>query len=160
MPLENFRTLRVSPGTQWAQNMIAAVQKIEKRTFPATEAFDFDFELKKNNTILMCTFESSKPESEPIAYMVYVRIKRIALLHKICVVEARRHLGIAKWMLKSLQALLQKQGCDELQLWVDENRGAAMRVYSSCGFGPLQKVENYYGPGRTALKMTLEISPG
>ncbi|KAH7125409.1 acetyltransferase-like protein [Dendryphion nanum] len=132
------------------------VHKIEKKSFPSSEAFDFETELKKKNTTLILV---TKPDASinVIGYLVFLRIKRTALLHKICLTEQERGRGVGKILMLSVRTYLEKGGCDNIQLWVDEARTPAKALYQSCGFGEIDQCADYYGPGRTALKMQLLI---
>ncbi|PSN64055.1 acyl-CoA N-acyltransferase [Corynespora cassiicola Philippines] len=135
--------------------VIEKVVKIEKKTFPSSEAFDFDAELRKKNTSMVLVLR--KADSTVAGYLVYLRMKRMALLHKICVVESERGKGIGKCLIHSLRAQLEKGGCQSIQLWVDEARAPARALYKSCEFQQVDRCLDYYGPGRTGLKMQLPI---
>lgn len=70
-------------------DIITWVKIAEKRSFPRNEVFDSDTELTKRNTdMIVILDEKSIPNPKPlIAYSVFTRIQRTALLHKLCVLE-------------------------------------------------------------------------
>ncbi|EDN04096.1 acetyltransferase [Histoplasma capsulatum] len=72
-----------------------------------------------------------------IAYALYVRQRGIALLHKLCVAEPFRGQGVGRQLLTHVIGLQRSQrsgrGCLVVQLWVDEKREAARRLYGSWG---------------------------
>ena len=137
-------------------SIVEKVAKIEKKTFPSSEAFNFDAELKKKNTNMVLAMKEGEPE-QPVGYLVYLRMKRLALLHKICVVEQEREKGVGRCLIHSLHHHLEKGGCTSIQLWVDEARKPARALYQSLGFQQVDRCLDYYGPGRTGLKMQLSI---
>lgn len=140
------------------ENLVSWVKLAEKRAFPRHEAFAFDTELKKHNTELMIILdETLLPSSTAlIAYSVYARHKRTVLLHKVCVLEKYRRQGVARRMLE-----IQKErlgcNCDSIQLWVDEKRKPAICLYAGLGFKEVDRLEDYYAPGRTAIRMLLSL---
>lgn len=136
--------------------LLEKVMKIERKTFPSSEAFDFKTELKKKNTTMLLVFNESDPTTV-VGYLVFLRMKRVALLHKICVVQPMRGNGIGGMLVRTLIEMLQKGGCQIIQLWVDEAREPARALYQGCGFEQVDRCEDYYGPGRTGLKMQLSI---
>lgn len=136
--------------------ILANIIKIEKRAFPSSEAFDFESELRKKNTSIILAVKNTSP-TEPIGYLVYLRIRRLTLLHKICVVEQEREHGVGKCLIHSLRLLLEKGGSEKIHLWVDEARKPARALYNSCGFQQIDRCVDYYGPGRTGLKMQLFV---
>ncbi len=143
--------------TRKKEQILDVIKRVEKRTFPSNEALVFDQELKKRNTFLICVLEeeAARDRNELCAYMVYTRTKRVVLLHKLCVLETHRRKGVARWMLNELYDGMRKSGCGSIEIWVDEAREPAKNLYSSCGFVQVMKVENYYSPGRTGLKMIM-----
>ncbi|KAA8619484.1 acetyltransferase [Pyrenophora tritici-repentis] len=132
------------------------VAKLEKKVFPAIEHFNYDVELKKKNIGLLLVFKESDADTLA-AYLVYQRMKRIAWLHKLCVVEQEREKGLGKSLIHSLRRHMEKGGCHTIFLWVDANRKPARALYNSCGFQQFECRPDYYGPGRTALKLELAI---
>lgn len=142
------------------QQLLTAIKQIEKRTFPTSEAFAFDEELKKRNTTLICATTSSTDDLNLVAYAVYARTKRTALLHKICVVERYRREGVGRSLLTNLRDELILQGCETIQLWVDAAREPARLLYAECGYEEAQRVDDYYGPGRTGVKMIVSLHRG
>lgn len=136
--------------------LVEKVTKIERKTFPSSEAFDFRTELKKKNTTMLLVFSDSDPATV-VGYLVFLRMKRLALLHKICVVQPKRGHGIGGMLVRTIIEMLRKGGCQTIQLWVDEAREPARALYQCCGFEQVDRCEDYYGPGRTGLKMQLSI---
>jgi ribosomal protein S18 acetylase RimI-like enzyme len=132
------------------------VAKLEKKIFPAIEHFNYDVELKKKNTGLLLIFKEEDGE-KLVAYLVYQRMKRLAWLHKLCVVEQERQKGVGKALIQLFRYQMERGGCQTIFLWVDESRQPARALYASCGFQQSERRPDYYGPGRTALKLELII---
>ncbi|KAI9794782.1 MAG: hypothetical protein M1816_002910 [Peltula sp. TS41687] len=146
------------PDPSSKARLLEAVTRMERKSFPTGERLDFEAELKKQNTTLYCLLRDWSKDAEVMAYMVCARVGRKALLHKVCVQEGYRRRAIGSAMIKELQQDLISSVCEELELWVDENRLPARALYSRLRFREIQRLENYYGPGRTGLKMSLELS--
>lgn len=175
-----------------ATAIIERITRLEKRTFPPSEAFEFSLDLwkKKPNTrvIYAKSAELASPSdpspprplqagkkrgvagitttnvgatnntsSNVIAYAVYARAKGIALLHKICVAEPYRGSGVGEQLMAYIEQRLRREGCQCVLLWVDKERAAARKLYTRRGFEEMEAVENYYGNGRTGVKMVLEL---
>ncbi|MCJ1389246.1 hypothetical protein MMC18_002102 [Xylographa bjoerkii] len=138
-------------------DLMDRIQKAERKTFPKGESLDFKQELRKTNTELMVVLFDVDDKKSLAAYMLYARLHKITLLHKVCVLENYRRQGLARNLLSRLRERLQCQGCEKLQLWVDEARQPARGLYESLGFEIVTRAEDYYSPGRTGLKMVLEI---
>lgn len=136
--------------------LAAKVAKLEKKIFPSSEAFDYSVELKKKNIGLILA--SREGSQEPISYLVFQRLKSQAWLHKLATVERERGQGIARCLIHTLCQQMKKGGCRTIVLWVDEARDPARALYVSCGFQQIERLPDYYGPGRTALKMELVIA--
>lgn len=135
--------------------LASKVTKLEKKIFPSSEAFDYSVELKKKNIGLILA--SREGSQELIGYLVFQRQKSLAWLHKLATVEQERGKGIARCLVHSLCQQMKKGGCRTIVLWVDEARNPARNLYTSCGFQEIERLQDYYGPGRTAMKMELAI---
>ncbi|KAE8147248.1 acetyltransferase, GNAT family [Aspergillus avenaceus] len=152
-----------SLGRDQAFEILNQISRVEKKTFPANEAFSFCEELwrkKPNTKVLYATSAASDIRSPLVAYAVYVRQKGIALLHKICVAESYRQQGAGKQLMSYIKQRLQREGCQCIQLWVDKARIAARGLYIKFGFEEREEIANYYAPGRTGIKMILNIDNG
>jgi ribosomal protein S18 acetylase RimI-like enzyme len=133
----------------------AKVAKVEKKVFPSSEAFDYTLELKKKNIGLVLA--SREGSSDLAGYLVYQNMKGTCWLHKLATVEHERGKGVGRCLIHSLCDQMRKGGCRNVVLWVDEARSPARALYASCGFEQVERLPDYYGPGRTALKMELAI---
>ena len=135
------------------------VGKTERKTFPRSEAMEFENELQKRNFELIVIVDDALQTAHPalVGYVAFTRVKGTALLHKVCVLERYRCQGIAS---KALQMHFQKlsaQGCRTVQLWVDMLRKPGKQLYCKLGFAEVQVVEDYYAAGRTGVKMELQL---
>ena len=135
-------------------SLLSHIKQVEKKNFPRNEVFDFDLELKKRNTELTAIIDIN---GAVLGYLVCNRLSKTAMLSKICVGEGQRRSGIARRMLLDLIAKLQSQGCMSIQLWIDEARTPACRLYQSLGFVEVNRVQDYYSPGRTGVKKKLDL---
>ncbi|KAJ5777187.1 Acyl-CoA N-acyltransferase [Penicillium odoratum] len=143
-----------------ALEILAQITRIEKKTFPTNEAFGFGEELwrkKPNTRVLYATQTREGTRPELIAYAVYVRQKGVALLHKVCVIEACRRQGVGQQLMSYIQERLRKEGCQYIQLWVDKAREPARALYSRCGFKEQEEIPDYYAPGRTGIRLVLDL---
>jgi ribosomal protein S18 acetylase RimI-like enzyme len=143
-----------------ALEILGRISRVEKKTFPTNEAFGFGEELwrKKPNTRVLYTTDAAQGRpSDPIAYAVYVRQKGTALLHKVCVIEAYRRQGVGQQLMSYIQERLRKEGCQYIQLWVDGAREPARALYARSGFEEREMIPDYYAPGRTGIRMVLDL---
>lgn len=143
-----------------ALEILGQIARVEKKTFPTNEAFSFGEELwrkKPNTRVLYATQTRENNRSELITYAVYVRQKGVALLHKVCVVESCRGQGVGYQLMSYIQERLRKEGCQYIQLWVDKARDPARALYRRCGFKEQEEIPDYYAPGRTGIRMVLDL---
>lgn len=142
-----------------ALEILNQVSRVEKKNFPANEAFPFGEELwrKKPNTRVLYATRANQGRSEVIAYAVYVRQKGVALLHKVCVIAACRRQGVGQQLMSYIQERLRKEGCQSIQLWVDQAREPARALYSRNGFKEREVIPDYYAPGRTGIRMVVDL---
>ena len=150
------------PINRFRVNLINQIQQMEKKTFPRNEALNFDLELKKRNTEMIAMLDcdvhcESEWEGHLVGYALWSRLQKTTLLHKICVAKQYHRRGIARRMLNILKDRLNRNGCISIQLWVDETRIPATCLYQSLGFIEVDRVEDYYSPGRTGIKMKFDL---
>ena len=156
------RDLRKQDYAMPCPSVMAQIKRAEKKTFPKSEALDFDIELKKQNTemivVLAGKLHSTVGEDALVAaYLVYARSHPSALLHKVCVLEDHQRQGIARGLLCMLKRELRNRGCSQIALWVDEARKPARSLYESIGFRAVDQARDYYGPGRNGIRMTSDL---
>ncbi|KAL2221372.1 acetyltransferase, GNAT family [Thermoascus aurantiacus ATCC 26904] len=154
-----------SLGQKEALDILARIARVERKTFPSNEVFDFSADLwrKKPNTRVIYATGAPPSTGAPsplVAYAVYVRLKGAALLHKVCVVESFRGRGVGKKLMDYIRQRLQREGCQYIQLWVDKARAPARALYTRSGFEEREEVDDYYAPGRTGIRMVLNLERG
>ncbi|KAF1976782.1 hypothetical protein BU23DRAFT_551238 [Bimuria novae-zelandiae CBS 107.79] len=155
---------------------------LEKKLFPSSEAFDYVLELKKPNIGVILAYASPsppspnpksnpsdqnpKPPSTPIptppaenliGYLIFQRLKGVTWIHKLGVVERERRKGIGRRLVEALMWEVKRGGGRKVVLWVDEGREGARALYRGVGFEEGGVVEGYYGVGRGAVKMEVEV---
>ncbi len=81
---------------------------------------------------------------------------RGAELESIAVDPPYRGRGVAEALLQTTIALLHAR---TLRLMVSTENEPALRFYARFGFIRVRKVKRYYGPGRDAWRMRLELGP-
>ncbi|PYH95839.1 acyl-CoA N-acyltransferase [Aspergillus ellipticus CBS 707.79] len=143
-----------------AFEILAQISRVEKKTFPANEAFPFGEELwrkKPNTRVLYVTRAASGARPTLLAYALYVRQRGVALLHKVCVAEVYRRQGVGLQLMNYIRARLQREGCQQIHLWVDKARSPARSLYIRNGFEEREQIPDYYVPGRTGIKMILDL---
>ncbi|PYH40627.1 GNAT family N-acetyltransferase [Aspergillus saccharolyticus JOP 1030-1] len=142
-----------------ALDILAQIARVEKKSFPANEVMSFGEELwrKKPNTRVLYTAASGANPPVVLAYAVYVRQKGVALLHKVCVAESHRRQGVGIQLMQYIRTRLQKEGCQYIQLWVDQDRAPARALYVRSGYAEREAIADYYGPGRTGIRMVLNL---
>jgi len=130
--------------------ILAAIQSLEKRSFPSSESLSIKAEASKRNAHVVY---AQTPSSAIIGYLLYISTSNNMRIHKVCVAEAFRRHKIATRMITRVCVVAEKMG-KEIDLWVDEARIPARGCYAACGFrevGPV--VMDYYGPGRNGIRM-------
>ena len=132
--IKDFSTL--PPKTR--STVADKVAKLERKVFPAIEHFNYDVELKKKNTGLLLVFKEDDTD-KLIAYLVYQRMKRLAWLHKLCVIEQERGRGIGKALIYYLRRQMGKGGCNKIFLWT-KVAGMPERCMSCAAFNSLNAV--------------------
>ncbi|PWY81813.1 acyl-CoA N-acyltransferase [Aspergillus heteromorphus CBS 117.55] len=143
-----------------AFEILAQIARVEKKTFPANEAFQFSEELwrkKPNTRVLYVTRAAASARPTVLAYAVYVRQRGVALLNKVCVAEVYRRQGVGRQLMTYIRARLQREGCQQIHLWVDKARLSARSLYAHNGFEEREQIPDYYAPGRTGIKMVLDL---
>ncbi|KAL4930073.1 GNAT family N-acetyltransferase [Aspergillus undulatus] len=152
-------------GKTQAVEILSQITRIEKKTFPTSEAWPFGEELwrKKPNTRVLYvtrTAQGAQQQRPLVGYALYVRQKGVALLHKVCVAEAFRRQGVGMQLMKYIRSRLQKEGCQYVHLWVDQGRESARSLYIRNGFEEREVLLDYYAPGRHGVKMILDLESG
>ena len=137
--------------------VVDKVAKLERKVFPSSEGFDYNVELKKKNIGLILAFRDGGDADDVAGYLVYQRMKRLAWLHKLCIMENARRQGLGRALVHALQSQMAKGGGEKIHLWVDEHREPARALYDSCGFQQIERRPDYYAIGRAGLKLELPI---
>ena len=135
--------------TKSTNEILTAIQSLERRTFPTSEALDISKETSKRNTHLLYASSASLV----IGYLVYINTSSGLRIHKLCVAQSYRRQGVATRLVDHICQVARTSGKD-IDLWVDEARVPARECYVKCGFMQIgDVVVDYYAPGRNGIRM-------
>ena len=81
-----------------------------------------------------------------------------AEIGNLAVTAARRREGIGRKLMEFALDELKRKGARKVFLEVEDTNAAAMALYGKLGFTEYNRRGDYYGPGRNALLMSMEIS--
>lgn len=182
--MSSILTEKYTPKAKIA-SLLSAIKSAEKKTFPASEVYDFETEIKKQNTTLLVAYrpsttpqstvtasvrkdklkkpkgkappQSSSSETQLLGYALYIRTKTLTRLHKICVLEAFRKQGVGKALVERTIEEVRRSGAQQMDLWVDPQREPARALYKSAGFEDQQLEKDFYCKGRDAWRMSLTL---
>lgn len=139
-------------------SLLLVVKQVEKKTFPASEVFDFDTELSKKTTFCYCAFYRAEDDAPILCgYLVYSRSRALTRINKVCVVKSMQGQGVGTFMMQRTLGSLRSSGAHKIDLWVDQSREIAQRLYRSCGFEEGEALQDYYAPGRNGIRMHMEL---
>jgi len=151
------KELRTLPPSR-RRDILRELQNLEKKAFPANEAFSFTEDLmSKQNYHVLVVQPAHAPETSVVAYAVCAGWNHRLLLHKICVSPAFRGQGIGHHLLEAVAERARRSGCRGIDLWVDESRHVARALYAKHNFKEHDLVPEYYGPCRNGIKMVLDL---
>ncbi len=71
--------------------------------------------------------------------------------------EQYRRRGIVSQLLRLHCEQAKGSGFTRIQLWLDGERTTAQSLYSKVGFDEVERVDDYYAPGRTGIQMVLRL---
>ncbi len=79
-------------------------------------------------------------------------------LHRIMVAESRRREGIARALFLGGLEWGKSLGATQVLLEVDHENAPALAAYQSWGLRPIARRKDYYGSGRDAIVLSVELS--
>ena len=141
-----------SKTSKTTEDIISAIQALERKTFPSSESLQIAQETQKRKTHLLYAQFSI---TTIVGYLIYINTSSGLRIHKVCVTESFRRQGIATMLIGRVVEVARKRGKD-IDLWVDEARIVARQCYTKLGFEEVgEVVTDYYGPGRNGIRMAL-----
>ncbi|MBU2765101.1 MAG: GNAT family N-acetyltransferase [Acidithiobacillus ferriphilus] len=77
----------------------------------------------------------------------------IARIYSIAVIPEHRRMGMARTLLAGAESVAVESGRNRIRLEVREDNAAAIRLYSSVGYGSFDRIEQYYEDRTAAIRM-------
>ncbi|MHB8534224.1 MAG: GNAT family N-acetyltransferase [Sulfuricaulis sp.] len=87
------------------------------------------------------------------AVVLYRRGAKIARLYSLVVHPDHQRRGIARALLRAVEATAVARGCREMRLEVRPKNMPAIHFYQKSGYRITGKIKNFYADGREAFKM-------
>lgn len=121
-------------------------------------------EAKRRNCQLLCAARSHPSERDlpSSAFIVGFALCRVSGLNthllKLAVVPELRRQGVGRALLGAVVADTRQRRGGSLSLHVAEGNAPALALYRSAGFESEGLLQDYYSPGRHALKLRLELA--
>ena len=147
-------------GRQVEDRLLPMINTCERKTFRSSEAMDIKSELKKKNQSLVAVIACDQGTETLVGYLISMRTKpgNSLTLHKICIAPSFRRRGCARMLLRSWIDRVRSTS-SRMHLWVRLDNHPARQLYLSLGFTDGNKVDDYYGTGRSGLHMILDLRP-
>ncbi|MCB1156684.1 MAG: ribosomal protein S18-alanine N-acetyltransferase [Leptospiraceae bacterium] len=133
--------------------------EVENKAFPSDRFTrrNFRYLLSKGNTLTF-VFEEDK---KVLAYgmLLFHSGTSLARLYSIAVVPEAQGKGIAKEMLKNLEAEARERDCISMRLEVRKDNAKAIEVYEKNGYKKFGSILEYYEDGMEALRYEKLLVP-
>ena len=147
---------RLFPSSFWPVHSkeIEVIAELDNLFFPFPWSKKAWLELVENaDSHILITLKDRN--SDCIAFSLWKISELEGLVHllKVLIIPDWRGKALGKSFLQSSLAFFVKNGLFRFYLEVEDNNVSAIRTYESLGFGKLHKALNYYGAGRSAVKM-------
>ena len=94
-----------------------------------------------------------------VAYAVLMRHPRTLRIYSVAVAPDRQGQGLGKALVQDAIELAAGARCDQVSLEVDALDRALVSWYERQDFALTQQLDDYYGPGRPALRMRRRLGP-
>lgn len=138
-----------------------AVKAVERRCFPAEEAFS----RRQLHYLLTQAQGANYVACLNGAVVGYISLlaRRTAgnlRIYSVAVDPAARGCGAGQALIDAAVALARQLGLREVTLEVRTDNDAAIRLYTRSGFRPGKLLRGYYHDGADARRMALSLSPG
>lgn len=93
-----------------------------------------------------------------LGYASLMEVADVADVQRVAVVPPARRSGVGAALLDMLLMRARLSGCARVLLEVGADNDAAIGLYGSFGFEPVDRRDAYYGPGVDALVMATALS--
>lgn len=89
---------------------------------------------------------------EGYALLLFRARSGVARLYSIAVDEQARGKGLAQALMRDMEAIARRRGCDRLRLEVRSDNDPAIRLYRRLGYRQFGRYRDYYADGTDALR--------
>ena len=135
-----------------------ALWTLDRLCFPVEDAFSLGTfrRLLQDGRQLGFRFDEPRAPS-PLAFIIALREGAAADIVTLDVHPEHRRRGLGRALLRHLHAVLRSAATREVTLQVAEDNGGAQRLYAAEGYAAVGVARGYYGGGRDAVLMRLEL---
>jgi ribosomal-protein-alanine N-acetyltransferase len=141
------------------QDLLRELEALEKKLFSKTASWGGQLgrEASRRNTHLLVA-RSATPDNQLVGYLVYSASGLVAHIAKLATVPSWRRRGVGRQLVRAVLGTIKLRRIASVTLHVDASNEAALGLYRGEGFTFDGCLEDYYGPGRPAHKLRLELA--
>lgn len=150
--------MNISKWDPKQKDLLAELEALERRLFAKTASWGGQLgrEASRRNTHLLVA-RAATPDNQLVGYLVYSASGLVAHIAKLATVPSWRRRGVGRQLVRAVHSAAKLRRAAAITLHVDASNEAALGLYRGEGFAFDGCLEDYYGPGRDAHKMRLEL---
>ena len=151
--------MNISKWDPKQKDLLRELEALEKKLFAKTASWGGQLgrEAARRNTHLLVA-RSATPDNQLVGYLVYSASGLVAHIAKLATVPSWRRRGVGRQLVQAVHSAAKLRRIASVTLHVDAGNEAALGLYQGEGFAFDGCLEDYYGPGRNAWKMRLELA--
>jgi [ribosomal protein S18]-alanine N-acetyltransferase len=138
------------------QTDLQKIVEIEQLCFPAETAFPpgmFSYLIR-----YACTIVASE-DDWILGFIIGYASGRTGFIYTLDVHPQHRKKGIGKRLMEALELELHASGARKIRLEAAIENPAALELYRKAGYKDAVLIENYYGQGKSAIRMVKGLGP-
>ncbi len=132
---------------------LVEISKVDLECFGLDEAYPMSFFRQAQDIFGDFLYVAKNDQKKIIGYLIGAinPTTNQGWIFSLCVLPSYQRKGVAKSMILTFVQELGRIMVPELLLTVSPHNQPAIGLYKMLGFNPKQKIEDYFGPGKTKI---------